>query len=376
MSGPFDFIHLKGQKSNGSPNELSFDVLDAAKSDKKTMKRGQQAPTAPKPSQGTYHGVSDSSTLSAIPEVERRKKVRRNRSMRIGVLVAVLAVVVLGAAGYFGYKFYQEKVDFNGHYHSIIDRLVTIDQTLVEIDSLMKDPLNADQASNREKMLDAEPRLVRELNEIHAEIEQMKDDARGDADLAALSSALSATDARQSMVKSAEEAFTRSNHANTQMDKAMTAWSKVLEADKAAREATLTANDAANESQVKAARELTEKAVTLLKEAKEGLQTVAGETGANYKSEITYIDKRIEALEYALKTSDAILKNDRAAAMANNSSYNAADAEAAELAVELKTSPASKVMLAYENEMLSVVEDYGEARQAAATADSAIRAYL
>ena len=96
------------------------------------------------------------------------------------------------------------------------------------------------------------------------------------------------------------------------------------------------------------------------------------DNGAN----VCVIDKRAEALGFALKTSDAILTNDRAAAMANNSSYNAADAEAAELAVELKTSPASKVMLAYENEMLSVVEDYGEARQAAATADSAIRAYL
>ena len=77
MSGHFDFLHVK-KNSAGSPNELSFDVLDAARSQLDGKKsRTSRGSLSTSPKQGSYHGVGSGSTLSAVPEVERRKKLLR-----------------------------------------------------------------------------------------------------------------------------------------------------------------------------------------------------------------------------------------------------------------------------------------------------------
>ena len=76
MAGPFDHLHIKGRTA-GTSNELSFDVLDAVRSEPSQKKaRSVFIPSGPRQSQGSYTGVAGTSTLSAVPEVERRHLVR------------------------------------------------------------------------------------------------------------------------------------------------------------------------------------------------------------------------------------------------------------------------------------------------------------
>ena len=90
--------------------------------------------------------------------------------------------------------------------------------------------------------------------------------------------------------------------------------------------------------------------------------------------ELGYIDKRIESLEAAVKTSDALLENDRAAAIAANDSYNAADRAAAELARNLPASISDQVKAQYADELAQKEGAYATARSTAIAADAALRA--
>ena len=153
MAGPFDHLHIKGRTA-GTSNELSFDVLDAVRSEPSQKKaRSVFIPSGPRQSQGSYTGVAGTSTLSAVPEVERRKRARRNRTIRVWAIAIVVVVVLASAAGYAGYRLYQDRAHFTGQYNELIMRFTDIDKTMVRIDALMRDPLNSVEANQRPSSL-------------------------------------------------------------------------------------------------------------------------------------------------------------------------------------------------------------------------------
>lgn len=377
MAGPFDFLHIKGRTA-GSSNELSFDVLDAVSKDaSKQEKRASKTPTGPKSSQGSYHGVAGTSTLSAVPEVERRKRARRVRSVRLWAIAAFAVIALVGTGVYFGYHFHQDRVDFSGRFNLLIDRFVEIDRTLVEVDSLMGDPLNSVEAVERSEASERFASLNRELNAVMAEAREMEASALVDRDRAALSEIEVAANARADMLAAAESAFTLSKHANQLADEANTAWNSVLEADELAREATAIANKAQTEGATLDAQDKTKRARDLLQSVRTGLDHVEKEESRiSFATEKAYIDKRVQALDAAIDTADALLGNDRTRAREANDTYNAADKEAATLALALPSSISDQVKLVYETDLDTILETYAQARASVTTADSALRAYL
>ena len=407
MSGPFEFLHIK-RRTEGSSNELSFDVLDAARTDIDNRKKhGSRVPIGPKPSQGSYHGVAGTSTLSAAPEVERRKRARRAHTARVWAIAVVAIATLVGVGVYLGVQFHQDKMDFNGQYRALVDRLVEIDKTLVKVDALMERPLEAagelysyeearasDETPSQgsasalgfssspegeevEGVLNSFPSLKRELNSVSAESQRMKELAANDADLAALSQVKVAAEARLSMVSVGGEALELVIGAGKRMARANAEWEKVLEADSIARDAAEMANSAGTEEATRIAKNETEKARGLFMEAKEGLTALErGNPAIDYSAEKKYVEKRIESLSAALKTSEALLSNNREAAEKANNEYNAADREAVALAMKLPPSEKKKVEEAYGRSLKEVSRNYDDVRAVAANADSSIRSYL
>ena len=378
MAGPFDFLHIKGRTA-GSSNELSFDVLDAARHDLDEKRRANRSriPGAPRPSQGSYHGVGGTSTLSAVPEVERRKRVRRARAIRIRVLVVVAVIALVSVGAFAGYRFYEDKVDFTGRFSTLIDQFVEIDRSIVQVDALMSDPLNSASRDDRDKALSSFSALDERLEHVVLAAREMTEGARSDADIAALSAVEVAAEARRSMLEAATDAFKLSDIANRQMADVNEAWSKVLAGDAAAREATALANSAKTEEATLKSREKTEEAIELMTAGRTQLaiaeQSLAG---LNFSAEKAYIGKRIESLEAAVRTSDALLANDRAAAIAANDAYNAADRAATTLAASLPPAVDGQVRARYVDEVERKSADYASARASASSADSNIRSYL
>ena len=380
MAGPFDFLHIK-RRTAGSSNELSFDVLDAAskeaadKGDR--QQRQSRASTAPKPSQGTYHGVAGSSTLSGLAEVERRKRARRARTARLWIIAAVAVIALVGTGVFFGYRIYQDRVDFSSRFNQLIDRFIEIDQTMVDIDSLMADPLNSVELVERAEVANRFASLNRELNAVIAEAHDMESSAFSESDRSALEQAAEAADARSSMIAAAESAFTLSERANQISDEAVAAWNKVLEADSQAREATELANSARTEQATRNAQEKTKQARDLMDVALADLERVEKEEPrVDLSTERKYVSKRIEALDAANDTANALLADDRAAATAANDAYNAADSEAVALAADLPETLAGQVKATYESDLDRILESYTDARNAVTAADSALRSYL
>lgn len=378
MAGPFDFLHIKGRTA-GSSNELSFDVLDAARRDldeKRKANRPAFVSYGPRPGQGSYSGVAGTSTLSAVPEVERRKRARRAHVVRMRALAAVALAALAAFGGFAAFRFYEEKVDFTGRFNTLIGEFVEADKSLVEIDALMADPLNSVEREGRGQALSGFEGLEGKLGAIRDEARGMSGDAAAGDD-AALSKAGEAAQARIDMLAAAADAFKLSEIANRQVAEATEAWNEMLAGDAAAREATAIANSASTEEATLQARAKTEEALAQMGTARSQLGTIEqGIAGLDFSAEIAYIDKRVESLETALDTSDALLAGDRAAAMAANDAYNAADREAAEMAKALPPSIGDQVKAQYAGEVDQKREAYAAARAAAAAADSALRSYL
>ena len=378
MAGPFDFLHLKSH-TEGSSNELTFDVLEAASRglDNKKDKDRSAAPTAPKSSQGSYRGVGDTSTLSNAPEVTRRKRARRARAARSWLIAAVAVIALVGTGVFFGYRIHQERVDFNDRFHLLIDRFIEIDRTMVEVDSLMVDPLNSVELVKRSEVSDRFATLNRELNATIAAAHELSSSAQTDQDRAALGEMEKAASARSDMLAAAESAFTLSKHVNQLADSATSAWNDVLEGDNVAREATGLANKASTEDETIVARDKTQQARDVMDGARSMLSQVAKEQpGIDFSSELAYINKRIEALDAAIETSNALLANDRDAARKANDAYNSADGEAASLAGSINTSPAEHVKTAFQSKLEESLQAYSRARETVTSADSSLRAYL
>ena len=391
MSGPFEFLHIKG-RTEGSSNELSFDVLDAARSDADNQKnRNVKPPPGVKPSQGSYHGVTGTSTFSAAPEVARRKKVRRAHSLKIFVGALLAVIVFVGAGTFFVYQYLSSKNDFNGRFNGLIEKLVEIDTSMMDIDSLMQDPvklIDVHASSNKEEDMNgstsstlsdalvAIPSVRRELNSIAAESQSMKEIATQDAEKAALSQIESACKARLDMIDAVDTASGVAADASKRVIVVNDAWNRVIDADGMVRAATDLTNEADSEEKIIEARKETEKARELLMQAKEIIHTQESlKPKINFTEESRYLDKRAEALAEAVKTANYVLIHNREGAEKANDSYNEADKEAASLALKLPDSEGEKIVEAYRTELEKAGKEYERGRAAASTADSAVRSY-
>ena len=377
MAGPFDFLHIKGSTA-GSSNELSFDVLDAARhelDEKRRANRSSTPLTSGTPSSlGSYSGIAGTSTLSAVPEVERRKRARRARAIRMRVIAVVAVVALLAVGAYAGWRFYEEKVDYTGRFGELVSRFVEVDKSIVEVDALMADPLNSVERETRDRALAGFSDVKAKLDAISADARDLARNAASDDDKAALAEVEDAVQARKEMLDAAADTFKLSEIANRQVAEATEAWNLVLAGDALAREATTLANVATTEDATLHARDKTQEALDQMNTARSQLSIIEqGIAGLDFSAEVAYVDKRIESLEAALETSDALLAGNREAAIAANDAYNAADREAAEMASDLPASISDQVKAQYSGEVEQKRSAYSSARADATTADSALR---
>ena len=321
--------------------------------------------------------MAGTSTLSAIPEVERRKKLRRARAIRIRVLTVLVIVAALGALGFAGYSFYQSKVDFSDRYNALVSDLSTIDEELVKVDAVMVDPLAANMY---EKRVEAKKKLdwiAQKLDAVSDTTEKTIPYAMGDKDTVALTQMGNAIEGRKDMLAAAKSAFESADQFDQELDISKKAWNKVLNADRAAREATASANNASTDESTESAKQMTQEARNQFAEARADLEGVMyRHESVDFSAQLEYLDKRIEALDYAIATADALVAGDRQLATANNDAYNEADEEAAQLAQELPLLIDDQVRSAFEKEIAPHAKSYNEARDYVSDADADIRAYL
>lgn len=376
MAGIFDFLHIK-QRTAGSSNELSFDVLEhkSAEASGKAS-RTTMLPKAPKASQGSYRGVAGTSTLSGQAEVEKRKRARRLHRIRLQVVAAIVIIALIGVGVYSGMRIYEDRMDFAGRVNALVDRLMAVDVELAAIDGMMVDPLNAEMAEERSAALSKMPKLTTELNRISVDAQSLAELADDDKGKMVVDQISKAALARNGMMSIASEAFRFSNEANDQVERTNRIWSDVLDADQTAREAISAANKATSPEAASGALDSLRVANDGFEGALSEMQDMSATYGVDFSDQQAYLAKKTEAMGYAIETSEALLAGNRDAAKEANERYNDADAEAVQLASELPPSPGDAVQERFAVLMDERLDRYGEARSRTVETDSIIREYL
>ena len=309
-------------------------------------------------------------------EVRSRKRARRIRHVATAVIVIAVVAGLLGVTNHFLHEGMQTHQTQVRSLEVALEDLIKVDATLVAMDELLSNPIDTDSFDKMNEVLanlDSARHLLDEASDI---IESIADDMFVSNDKEAAETARSAIAERRIMLEKGSHLMDLSHDAALAISLTSSTWENILNADAIAREAVQLVAENTEEG-VRAGQEKTKEAMGLLADAK-GWMERAHELypDLGYDAFIAYIDKRIDALEHAKASNEAILANDPNVAASENETYNELDAEAAALAASLPTDLEDVIHERYVEESAESIEAYQEARAAAAAADSFLRNYL
>ena len=417
-------MHIK-RHTAGTSNEISFDVLDAARDRldaqdgrkgkaKKGFALGKRGRTGagtanalggegiPVSSSSEQKGLHVASTklegkrgrsngfgsskgssaasgnpLMPADEVLRRRRARRAGTARkyaIGIGAIVVAVAVVGV---FTYSAYQDQQAFDQRFRDAAAAVSKSDVYLVEIDEAMNDPLGSTTDEERDLLRKKAVAVMSSAEGTTKTADALAGQARTDTDKVALEQLSEGASCRKNMVGLAMEAFGIADQAASAKMSAEAQWKLVVDADVAAREALSQANSAITTSELEKTTSVLEQSRDEFSVALLQLQALeATHDGLDLTAQEKYLEKRVETLGYAIATNKALASGDRQTAAEQNELYEAGDRESADLAKRLPQTIGASIDAAFTEDILNVQARYDKERERVAAADSRVRAYL
>lgn len=351
------FLHIK-RHTKGTSNEISLSVLDS-------RNEGVDSVSA-----------EPSSFADPEREIAHRKNRRLARKIVSGAVGAVVLVAAIGLTTYSLAVEYQKQSTYQALLHEALAEVTQADETIVTMDATIIGTVDEETVVKMKEIPADLPACTIILD--HAEdtactaFEGMRDSA----DKEAAGQAQAAITARKTMIEEGDKIMQASLKARNAAETLSSAWAIILSADATARDAAARVTPTTPEN-VKRSKEGSDRALSQFKEAKAKIEAA----GASYATAdlhllSEYVNKRIEATNYALASDEAILVRDKKTAEANNAAYNQIDAQAAALSKQLPTDPTEPIYAAYDASISSSFSAYHDARRAAGTADSFLRDYL
>ena len=317
------------------------------------------------------------SNESAQVEVERRKKIRHRRRVRLAATVVAACVVAAGLAGNYAYQRYRLYNDQSELINHAVEEIVSADESVVQLDSLIGDPM-------AEVKNDTWMELERNLPAAESHLESARDTSSdllpvlGEGDMQIVAGQIiDACDARQVMIDSGKSIFEAAEEANGTSDSVAQIWADVLQADSVARDGVALLSAGSLDDSMASAKEKLHEAAASFQNARYELQQLEDANANLNLSKLTeYLDKRLEALDYASATAQALLDRNKSEATSQAKLYNEADSAAVKLAAALPTDLSEPVKAAFEKDIEDLRKKYDDARYAASAADDRIRDYL
>lgn len=317
------------------------------------------------------------SNESAQVEVERRKKIRHRRRVRLAVTVVVACVVAAGLAGNYAYQRYRLYNDQSELINHAVEEIVSADERVVQLDSLIGDPM-------AEIKNDTWKELEKNLPATESHLDSARDTSNdllpvlGEGDMQIVAGQIiDACDARQVMIDSGKSIFEAAEEANGTSDSVAQIWADVLQTDSVARDGVALLSAGSLDDSMISAKEKLHEAASSFQNARYELQQIENANANLDLSKLTeYLDKRLEALDYASATAQALLDRNKSEATSQAKLYNEADSAAVKLAAALPTDLSEPVKAAFEKDIEDLRKKYDDARYAASAADDRIRDYL
>ena len=309
-------------------------------------------------------------------EIRRRKSARRARRIVGTVVAAAASIAVVAYAGVYFWNAYQQNVENLTVLGQAMQELEAADEVVLAADALVTDGLGDASDEDIDSLISRMDDARVHINAAAAFGETAYESMDASADREAALKAQESANARTELLDGATSIIQAEVQARTASTQIQQCWSALVEADGLLKEAAAMVTETTNEN-VKASEEKTQQANDLLNEASASLSAAQeAYPSADFSDFSAYIDKRLEAIGYALASNDAIYIQDKATADEQNALYNQADAEAVELAQKLPENPAQPVEDALAADTQQARDDYLTTREAAAQSDAYIRDYL
>lgn len=392
--------HIK-RNTEGTSNELSFSVLDAAKMELEgqlknpsgiarpgkislfTLGGKRNVPEPSSKSEGKPRASvktsgwtkSERSVSSSEYEIARRKGRRKLHRVVAGALVAVTTIAIVAVAGTTVLSIYKANENNVESLQSTLKSVSAADEVLVRLNNVVEDPLNPDNQEDLALLEEELPDTKEMLSNAYDSIQAAFDEIVNPHDREAAGNALSSVNARIAMIDHGNALVDEASAALASRDSATDAWNNIMRADSLSREAASFANEGTEDS-IASSKSSTEQAISALNDAAYQL-SLAQEAypDADFADFSAYVNKRIEAFGHAIASDDAFLAEDGQLALEENDAYNSADAEAAEIARTLPESVVTVIKEAFNEKMDGEIEAYNDASMQAASTDAFLRTY-
>lgn len=339
----------------------------------------QAEPKAPKPAQPSpsrFERAPRSTGRTSEEEIAWRKARRRKGKILAGVLCAVIIVVLAGAGLLY---LYQDNVRYQQNTQLLqesADALTSTDEFLLALDEALQDPLGDQAETFFNDRLGDLASIDSSLQLAESKADEAMHGLRETVEREAADALMATSAARQTLVDQGWKILEDSVGMKSLYERVGEAWQQTGEADSLAREAAQLAGENSQEA-ITRSTELSNEASALFSDVRATMEVLAQEDAeVDLSAQIAYLDKRIEALGYAVASNDALLARDTAAAVEQNDAYNAADKEAASLAAALPIDPGQPVLDALEERLADPIEAYEAARGQASTSDAFLRDYF
>lgn len=339
----------------------------------------QAEPKAPKPAQPSpsrFERAPRSTGRTSEEEIAWRKARRRKGKILAGILGAVIIVALAGAGLLY---LYQDNVRYQQNTQLLqesADALTSTDEFLLALDDALQDPLGDQAETFFNDRLGDLASIDSSLQLAESKADEAMHGLRETVEREAADALMATSAARQTLVDQGWKILEDSVGMKSLYERVGEAWQQTGEADSLAREAAQLAGENSQEA-ITRSTELSNEASSLFSDVRATMEVLAQEDAeVDLSAQIAYLDKRIEALGYAVASNDALLARDTAAAVEQNDAYNAADKEAASLAAALPIDPGQPVLDALEERLADPIEAYEAARGQASTSDAFLRDYF
>ena len=317
-------------------------------------------------------------------EVASRKRARKRGRLIVSFALTVALLAVAGGLTWWGFGTYQDQQTYKGVLSSAISELSGTDELLAEIDAVVVDLANSDVTSLslddtldvQKKVQDGKSTCIDELDAAEEAVGQVAISSSSDASNTPDSKVVDTITARRQMLTSGAAIIDDTVSVLQARQEATKGWQLVLAADGLAREAADIASSATS-ADMQASTEKSQQAIESFSKVKTALQNAEQLfPQLDLSAYMSYIDKRLEAQGYAIESNDALINRDTQAATEHNDAYNNAEKQAGELAEKLPEDPDELVADAFNSKTASSREMYENARSQAQSADAFIRDYL
>lgn len=311
--------------------------------------------------------------VSLEQEIARRKARRRKgRIVAISTVVAAsLAIVSVGV-----WAWHCQVTEQQGYESELMDALRLVsqaDETILKIDAIVDDPFAEESDGRRQEVLSSIGQTKQLLVDAGEKARNVSEKLSDPSVREVANQTVISISARQGMIARGMQLVEASEDAEQVARECDAAWQVVLDADAQVREAT----KLAGRNEVDASKEHTLEAKRLFSDGREQLEALQAEySAADFSKLIEYVEKRMDAMDLAVQSDEALSEKNKEEAIARNDAYNAAEEEAATMAASLPSDPKQLVKDAYFAAWAEVIRNYAGQRAAAGTSDAVIRDYL